>query len=164
MTEQPINQKRAKSPRISRKKELTEAEMAPSCGQMSVRQLDHLSLEKFWQTNDADWPDAQQKLVPELRKWFARKRKNALANFLCGEQVEQLSPEVTLVLTAAILKEFKPRSVGVQVANLMGKLIDRGNFLGLTDLCPPAIAVLTVKRPSPFRSERWSSRVRQLKL
>lgn len=110
----------------------------------------------LWRPQDSDLSPSQLELVPKVRRWLERRRKNELADFLVGKPVEQLSRHSTRELTADALTHFKPRSTAVAAVSLLTKIIDRGNRENITcSLCPPPIAILVKSQPSPFREDRW---------
>ncbi len=117
--------------------------------------LTDMELASFWRTEDINLTPTQQKLLPEIRKWLARRRNNALADYLIGKPTEAISPAITKELTADVLARFRPRAHGVDAVSLIIKLIDRGNAEGMVSLCPPPIAVLIKRQSSPFREDRW---------
>lgn len=121
----------------------------------------HLSEEelgRLWKPQGLDMTPLQADLLPQLRQWLDRRRGNPLAGFLIGKPVIDLPKTITKDLTAEVLARFRPQISGVAVVSLLTKIIDRGNALGLFSLCPPPIAVLVRRQPSPFRADRWPMR------
>jgi len=113
-------------------------------------------VEQLWRPQDIELSPLQLKLLPKVRRWLQRRRKNALADLLVGKTILEISPQITRELTADVLSHFKLRSEGVAAVALMIKIIDRGNRENITiSLCPPAVATLVKSQSSPFQIGRW---------
>lgn len=139
-------------------------EAQPSSPPVEQFQLTGDELIQLWQQDGLDLTPLQADLLPQLRQWLGRRKENLLADFLSGKPVIDLPKTITKELTADVLAKFRPQSSGVAVVSLLTKVIDRGNAQGLFSLCPPPIATLIKRQPSPFRSERWPSRDVALRL
>lgn len=116
--------------------------------------LDSQALDRLWQAEGLVLTPEQRALLDRLRNWFARRAGHPLADYLSGRPVERM-PEITKELTAEVLARFRPPSQGVKVLGLLTRLIDYGNAHGIVSLCPPPIAIVTRRQPSPFAAERW---------
>lgn len=118
------------------------------------RQLGPEAVERFWEGAGLTLSALQRALLPRVRSLCANLPGDPAARFLSGHEVEDTHRHLER-LALHLLDRIRPRSQGESAVQLLAKLIDRGNQLGLFSLCPPPLPVRRSKLPSPFREQNW---------
>jgi integrase len=134
---------------------MDQALASPESDDPSTVQLSEGEVEAIWSLDALSLPREQAELVPELFKWLGRRRDNPLADYLVGKPVVTLAKQDSQTITADAISRFRPQSRGIAAVHVITKVIDLGNGSGLFNLCPPPIATLIRRRPSPFAADRW---------
>lgn len=118
--------------------------------------LSDAALTHLWAMQRVEMSSVQRDTLPNLRAWLMRRTNNPLACFLVGKlHREPIAAVHGLTLSSELLANFQPKEIAENTLNLLLKLVDHGNTLGLFSLCPPPIPVLIKKQSSPFAADRW---------
>ncbi len=118
-------------------------------------QLTPEELQKIWVDIEPHFSKKQKEVIEVLKARLTSRKDCALSQFLIGEEVavsglgENFKP-----VTAFLLSKITPMESGINAVQALGKVVDAGNALGIFALCPPPLAHIEKREPSPFREER----------
>lgn len=116
-----------------------------------VIQLSQDEVKALWQGVEDQLTLKQKQLRPKLHRLLEKRTTCAESQFLIGGQVELalLGGEMG-ELVSYLLDHITPMADAAAAVQLLNKLVDKGNSLGLFQLCPPPLVTLFKREPSPF--------------
>ena len=119
--------------------------------------LSPAEVESLWTPDGLNLPLEQSKLLPEIAAWLERLQDDPVADLLRGRAVSEMPADSMKILATSMLERFRPMERGVAALQLLGKVMDRGNALGISLPCPPPVPFLIKRQTSPFAADRWSA-------
>lgn len=118
-------------------------------------QLTPEELQKIWVDIEPQFSKKQKEIIEILKARLTSRRDCALSQFLIGEPVDSDGlGESFKPVTAFLLKKITPMTSAINAVQALGKVVDTVNALGIYVLCPPQLAHIERREPSPFREQR----------
>ena len=112
-------------------------------------------LQKIWVDIEPHFSKKQKEIIEVLKARLTSRKDCALSQFLIGEPVDISGlGESFKPVTAFLLSKITPMESAINAVQALGKVVDAGNALGIFALCPPPLAHIEKREPSPFREER----------
>jgi len=112
-------------------------------------------LQKIWVDIEPQLSTKQKEIIEVLRSRLIARKDCVLSQFLIGEPVDIGGLGASFKpVTAFLLSKITPMESGINAVQVLGKVVDAGNALGIFTLCPPPLAHIEKREPSPFRKER----------